>query len=141
MGEYAEYFLYDVAEEENLIENQYDLSLEEAYDLGLTDHYGATDRLPTSGSMSLESITQELELCTAQFDNLCSKTNGYSYDTTFTVVLNKSAVENLKKASPTCNVCSKLMKSRTGKYGKFYYCSCEGQPTVSDSYWQSVRIK
>lgn len=55
--------------------------------------------------------------------------------------LNDAAIANLKNAVPTCNCCLNLMKPREGKFGKFYYCRCPNQPTVSDSYWQKTRIK
>ena len=56
--------------------------------------------------------------------------------------LNKEASNNLYKEFPTCNCCGKSMTPQEGKFGKFYYCKskCEGQKTVSDKYWQSVRI-
>jgi len=47
----------------------------------------------------------------------------------------------LRREFPTCNICEKSMTSREGIYGKFYFCSCEKQSTVSDKYWQSVRLK
>jgi len=60
-------------------------------------------------------------------------------DTTW---LNKEASNNLYKEFPTCNCCRESMTPQEGKFGKFYYCKnrCEGQKTVSDKYWQSVRI-
>lgn len=61
--------------------------------------------------------------------------------TTKKVVLNGKAIDNLKKDSPTCNFCEEGMASRIGKFGKFYYCTnhCEGQKTVSESYWLSIK--
>ena len=55
--------------------------------------------------------------------------------------LNLEAKRNLLRPRPTCNICRKMMDSREGKYGKFYYCHCKDQSTVSDKYWQSVRIR
>lgn len=57
--------------------------------------------------------------------------------------LNKEASNNLYKEFPTCNCCRQSMFPQEGKFGKFYYCKnkCEGQKTVSDKYWQTVRIK
>ena len=46
---------------------------------------------------------------------------------------------SLMKSNPTCNCCGNQMQSRMGKYGKFYFCGCPSQSTVSDQYWQSVR--
>ena len=56
--------------------------------------------------------------------------------------LNKRASDNLRKERPTCNYCGESMLPQEGKFGKFYYCGnqCEGQKTVSDKYWQKVRI-
>lgn len=56
--------------------------------------------------------------------------------------LNKEDSNNLYKEFPTCNCCRQSMLPQEGKFGKFYYCKnkCEGQKTVSDKYWQSVRI-
>ena len=47
----------------------------------------------------------------------------------------------LRREFPTCNICEASMTPREGRFGKFYFCHCEDQPTVSDKYWQSVRLK
>lgn len=48
-----------------------------------------------------------------------------------------------ERLNPTCNICLNEMSARNGRYGKFYYCleQCEGQPTVSDTYWQQFKSK
>lgn len=57
--------------------------------------------------------------------------------------VNKEAVKRSSKENPTCNMCNTEMKSRIGQFGKFYFCSnkCDGQKTVSDSYWQEFKSK
>lgn len=56
-------------------------------------------------------------------------------------ILSNSAKKNLDKEEPTCNTCRNPMQAREGKFGKFYFCPCPEQTTVSDKYWQKTRIK
>jgi len=58
-------------------------------------------------------------------------------------VVNKEAVKRAARENPTCNVCNSEMTAQNGRYGKFYFCAnkCEGQKTVSDTYWQDFKQK
>lgn len=148
MGEMADMALDDVATQQGLM---YDfvsggMSKQEAFEHGFVDAAGGiNDRmgydeackehaenlgLVGRDDRAIEGLPPERSVCRPT-------TSGAGDE------LTEIAKRNLFKESPTCNVCQKEMSSREGKFGKFYYCSnqCDGQGTVSDKYWQSVRRK
>lgn len=146
MGEMADMFLDDVIQEEAYRDDYVSgaMGMQEAYDRGFLDEYGtetagmqaAWDR---AGIGDARSVDRDLHIAELEL----SRSMG-SYHTPAAPrerSLNSQAIKNLKNARPTCNICSRLMQPREGKFGKFYYCSCPDQPTVSDKYWQKVRIK
>lgn len=65
----------------------------------------------------------------------------YVYRNTLKCFINPegSILKLPKHVNPTCNICNQEMDGRSGKFGKFYFCSrrCDGQGTVSDAYWQN----
>lgn len=140
-----------------------DMSMEEAYDNGFIDEQG----VETSGMQSIwdnsviytaDNIGMHLDNTLNEFDLaahrhkiestmgvpshlLGERESSSTAEIEARISLTNKAVFNLTQDSPTCNICSNEMITQEGKFGKFYFCKCEGQPTVSDKYWQSVRIK
>lgn len=116
------------------------MSQEDAYDYGLLDENGAEtagiqaawerSAIPTEDNLHLELSAAEMGIILNNRME-AAKSSG----------LNKKALQNLLKESPTCNICDNSMEPRVGVFGKFYFCGggCEGQRTVSDKYWQSVK--
>lgn len=100
---------------------------------GLRDGYRGEIWAAESVDREIESAEKDLSISTYRCSKYGNKQN----------ILNQAAKANLKNSVPTCNCCGTSMESRTGKFGKFYYCpnSCPEQKTVSDKYWQSVRVK
>lgn len=132
------------------------MSYEDAYESGIVDHTGTLSR--DAQSYMDENLTiqtaEELNRELMYWEGALS--GGGSYNVFNTNIkpqvyleddfrdeeyphLNKAAIQNLYKERPTCNICENLMFARQGKYGKFYHCHCDGQPNVSDAYWQKVR--
>ena len=112
----------------------------EAYEAGILDEGGYTDGEQLQRVIARNPIgtPEELDnqLHHATKDLGAPSVNGSSPTSSG---LNAEAVKNLQYDRPTCNICRKSMTPRNGQYGKFYFCSCEGQGTVSDKYWQSIR--
>jgi len=143
MGIHADDAIYASIEFEGLCDEYVsgDIGLEEAFEYGLVDHNGEehpalTNAWERNKIGTLEDCLSELNI--AERDILTATLiEGNQYRTP----LNREACYNLKHEVPTCNICREFMQERVGRYGKFYFCSCEGQPTVSDNYWQKVRIK
>ena len=134
-GQYALEAILEMELERDLYAQGH-ISQQDAYDKGFIDELGIEqegiqDAYNRSGGFTLESVNNELSHAIKDFDLACSHLNQSS--------LNKAATENLYKEVPTCNVCAKSMQAREGSYGKFYFCKCPEQKTVSDKYWQSVR--
>lgn len=129
----------------------------DAYDLGLIDELGTlghdgliiaqNKEIPT-----LETCNRELRTLGLQLDvsnaNLGAneEPTRKTYKTELKAAfpnLNERAIFNLFKSVPSCNCCGKPMTARDGKFGKFYFCEnkCDGQKTVSDVYWKSLKRK
>ena len=120
----------------------------DAYEAGILSHDGYVDSIqleravarnpiPTWDEVNnqLDHATKDFELSTLRSSvSKPSPSRGSKRR-----VLNQAAIDNLKKPRPTCNWCGEMMEPRNGKYGKFYFCTCPEQCTVSDKYWQSVR--
>lgn len=126
------------------------ISDEEAYEKGILDSQGYADAAQLNRVIDRNEIgnyeSLDRQLRDAQKDLMLSDLGSNNYGDKRSnkygnkrSVLNQAAIDNLKKPRPTCNVCGEMMKPRDGKYGKFYFCSCPDQCTVSDKYWQSVR--
>ena len=141
MGMHADDTVYATIDMEALRDEYVngDISSEDAFDLGFLDASGmeqegmeaAWDRsligTPSDLSHELRHALADLEVTNRAPVVLRG--------------LNLEAKRNLLRPRPTCNICGRMMDSREGKYGKFYYCNCKDQGTVSDKYWQSVRIR
>lgn len=109
MGEMAD-FANEIHEQECADFEDYldgTMHLDEAYDRGIIDEFGAAINHAAYARHSHAAILQRRV--------------------------------NLMQSNPTCNCCNNQMQSRMGKFGKFYFCSCPSQSTVSDQYWQSIR--
>jgi len=143
MGEMADMALGYALETE---EQAYDylsgsMSLLDAYENGIIDELGyATQDMSHIADRHWDDITdtdnqlkhslKDLELAShSNVRGAQAKKNA----------INAAAKNNLFKPRPTCNWCGEMMTPRNGKYGKFYFCDCPEQGTVSDKYWQSVR--
>lgn len=118
------------------------MSLEDAYDKGIMNAQGYADAAQLDRVIERNNIGTfdqlNADLKDALKDlNLSNQTHN-SYGC-MKSALNQQAIKNLSKPHPTCNYCGEQMKARNGKYGKFYYCHCPEQCTVSDKYWQSIR--
>ena len=157
MGEMAGYFLDEVCDEESLREDYalgfmshedaYDHNfinemgyeqngIQDAYDrIKLNDRSGLDDELNSTMLMLDIGIPSTTTTHSQERHSSERQSSGFSYDR-----LSEEAIENLFKEHPTCNICRKEMGKRTGKFGAFYFCSCKGQGTVSESYWNSVKI-
>ena len=113
----------------------------EAYDLGILDETGCEvgmgDAWARASIGSLDSINTELKIATLEFDSSANKSNYVPVVDS----LNEKAIANLLNDKPTCNTCEKIMSERSGKFGKFYFCKCPKQSTVSDNYWQKIKVK
>jgi hypothetical protein len=118
----------EVHENEEFLLDDYfcgSMSDQDAYEIGIIDEHGAISQSDLerasrrNNNFTMPSIDQEI----------------HSAD----IALNAAARANIKKDAPTCNYCDKQMQPRVGKYGKFYFCSCPEQVTVSDKYWQSLK--
>ena len=144
-----------------------EMSQEEAFEYGFIDSYGteqegiqaAWDRdfIPTEENLNNALFRAEAGMDRATYEIYLSQSEDLGQTTIKDKIawlqqerrkiilaeeLNEAALENLKKERPTCNICYQMMQKRTGRFGDFYFCDtgCKDQPTVSDKYWQSVRI-
>ena len=132
------------------------MDLQEAYERGYVDEIGTEQGLEYAYSESfiptMENVNNELRITELEFTNsMLSRDNtperrqvkvGFTPLKTgkgIQVGLNPEATKNLANETPTCNVCREFMQPRAGKFGKFYFCRCDGQPTVSDKYWRNVK--
>ena len=145
MGDMADFALEDVAAEEHARDEYVngDMSMQEAFERGFLDPMGVEqegiqDAWDRSEILTARGIDKELERWT---DKLTIATHTPESTKLATRQLDEIAIESLKNDCPTCNWCRTLMTPRSGRYGKFYFCSngCEKQKTVSDKYWQSVK--
>jgi hypothetical protein len=147
MGDMADYARESDEEAEHQMDRYVNgcMDNEEAYDRGILDERGieqegvqeAWDR---SLIGTLEELNSAIEFQVMNMQISSHPSEGFT-EGTLTQHLNKKAIDNLTKERPTCNICEEMMSEQTGKYGKFYYCNnyCDGQKTVSDKYWQSVK--
>lgn len=114
----------------------------EAYEKGILDSQGYADVAQLNRVIDRNEIgtreSLDRQLRDAQKDLMIGDLISNNYGNKRSV-LNQAAIANLKKPRPTCNICGEMMKPRDGKYGKFYFCTCPDQCTVSDKYWQKVR--
>jgi hypothetical protein len=122
------------------------MSIQEAFDKGIIDQDGCIvdieqynlyvdgNPIPTLENLDNELHHAEKDLELAMLRSRNKAKHPLSY-------LSPTAIENLSKPYPSCNVCNDQMRPRHGMYGKFYYCVCDGQPTVSDKYWQAIKSK
>jgi hypothetical protein len=100
---------------------------------GITAAWDRAELLNYEGTCAaLKDAEKDLEIATLRSQS--AQPSGHPF-------LNQAAVVNLQKSVPTCNTCSNPMTPRNGKFGKFYFCPCPDQVTVSDAYWQQVRHK
>ena len=145
MGDMANYFLASVIDEECSRDDYASghMDMHEAFDRGYIDSLGREQEGIQAAYDRQDIGTRE------QLDNSLLhaskdlKLGAYVQATTQrgNVALNAAAIANLSKPNPTCNFCGEQMLARDGRYGKFYFCAkrCEGQPTVSDTYWKSLK--
>lgn len=136
MGEMADMALDEIAEWEDICDDYVagGIRNEEAFELGILDEiagepqhlHAAWERVGPLAEESLDRAIGQVEF--APLGHVTRPNN-----------LNAAAIANLKKDVPTCNICSVSMQPRTGRFGKFYFCNCPGQKTVSDTYWQSIK--
>ncbi len=160
MGEMADMAL-DCAFEEEADADEYvqgDMSMEDAYEHGFLDSTGAEvnmeDAWERSPIPTPEALDQQLQVAELQLQVTSQSSSSMSVskairiyeairickEAGLTVInINKEAVKNLNKECPTCNCCGEEMTTRIGKFGKFYFCTCPDQVTVSDKYWQSIK--
>lgn len=157
MGDMADFALDDVCEFENLRDLYANSSMtqEEAFDAGFLDPTGAwtgfegpnfEDRIDVLSYESLTDTIEHIDQCSfgpRVTVRECQVSPWLKQQRETYPHLNDKAIYNLAKDVPTCNVCEEAMKQRSGRFGDFYYCanSCKGQKTVSEKYWDSVRIK
>jgi hypothetical protein len=131
MADMADFALDSVINMENL-RDQYvsgDMGMEDAYDNGFIDEQGVEQG-------GIQDAWDRYEIPTKS--NIDNQLRHAIKD--FEISNFRSQSESIPKTcNPTCNVCKDEMLSRMGKFGKFYFCACTDQPTVSDSYWQKVR--
>jgi hypothetical protein len=124
MADMADMFLYEVIEEENNRDSYCSglMSPEEAFERGYLDtlgvEVGMQEAWDRSSIGTLEELKQELVIADMQLHQITNRV--------------------MSGDKPTCNTCRSKMSSRKGKFGKFYFCSCPEQVTVSDKYWQTV---
>lgn len=144
MGDMADMALDDVFIMEGLRDEYVEgnVSLQEAYEHGFVDQMGVEqegiqEAFDRASIGSIDSLNNELSHTIKDFELLNKSPIQKS------VRLNKQAIANLEKENPTCNICANEMSPRSGRYGKFYFCPnyCEGQSTVSDNYWQTIKAK
>ena len=118
------------------------MSDHDAFECGIVDSSGYADSsqldravarnpIPTMGALDNQLEHAERVLMTPLRDRQVNIER----------VINDAAIANLHKPRPTCSWCGEMMQPRDGRFGKFYFCECPEQDTVSDKYWQSVRIK
>lgn len=149
MGQHADDFLDMVCDHEAFCDEYVSglVSMEDAFEAGILDSTGcevpelqaAYDRayIPT-----VENIEVELERAVSNLERGWQRSaQTHTQQPTRAQVIAQARQANLAKERPTCNCCGELMQPRNGRYGKFYFCQCPEQVTVSDKYWQSVRIK
>ena len=138
MGEMADMSLdmISYAEHERDVYVSGGMDMQEAYDLGIIDESGVEvgigDAWERSSIGSIDSINTELKIATLEFDVATNKSEYSAVGNP----LNEKAIANLLNDKPTCNICELIMSERVGKFGKFYFCKCPEQGTVSDIYWQ-----
>jgi len=157
MGQHADDAVFMCIEHSSVCDEYVsgNMSLYEAYEYGLIDSTGCevdeeldrawdrgeiptTDNLNNQLSHALKDLTIATSVYTTNDVDLGEVViDCWGQENT----INKKAVENLYKDTPTCNICAEDMQPQEGKFGKFYYCGnrCKGQKTVSDTYWQSVK--
>ena len=119
------------------------ISDEKSHDMGFLNELGIEqdgiqDAWDRSKIGTLDELNNMIEVEMLHLD-VCTYRKAKSYHRRGK--LNNKAIVNLLKEYPTCNVCENEMTERHGVYGVFYFCSCEEQKTVSQSYWDKVRIK
>ena len=144
MGMYADDFLSMVAAHEADWDDYVTgyMSDEDAFEAGIIDHEGYADSdqldrvIDRNPIPTLDALDNQLEHAEKDLQTV-SKDRSDNINK----AINDAAIVNLYKPQPTCNWCGEMMQSRTGKFGKFYFCECPDQPTVSHEYWESVRIK
>lgn len=146
MGDMADMFLDSCMQHEAEWDDYFNghMSDEAAMDAGILDSTGTVtnsaqfERVINRNPIpTVDNLNQELKLATAQLGS----TRSVSVSRDIRQTLNQAAIDNLSKPHPTCNWCGEQMDVRNGKFGKFYFCTCPEQKTVSDKYWQSVRRK
>lgn len=81
----------------------------------------------------IERNEQRYPICEAEDVSFCLASRSYDK-------LMKSNKEDLSK-NPKCSCCKKHMPSTVGNYGKFYFCKCPNQKSISDKQWQVVKNK
>lgn len=143
MADMADFALDYAIETEHLADDYANgaMSEQEAYEHGLIDESGYfTQDMHFDSRVEvndLESLNFKLALTSRELSLLTNISSSNQPK------LNAKAIANLSKPNPTCNICEEQMQPRLGKYGKFYFCNnyCEGQSTISDTYWQSIRRK
>ena len=161
MGEMADMALYDCMINESYADDYVsgDMSKADAYEHGFIDEIGIENPHIQSAwhrstfLMSNSERYRELEVLDLQLSLSSFSTNKLNEPIGIDVIsvvdgvskkirLNEKGYENLRLENPTCNICHQQMTPRNGVYGKFYFCSnqCDGQKTVSDKYWQSIKI-
>lgn len=144
MGDMSDFFNQEIEVQESLRDDYVngEISAQDAYDHGFLDETGnetggmqeAWDRSPI---LTLEGANEALKLAEAQLSVSVPSTRTEAP----TGLLNEQAKLNLSKLRPTCNWCGELMRPRDGRYGKFFWCKCTQQSTVSEKYWESVRVR
>jgi len=139
MGDMAEYELESVRDMEYLRDEYVsgNMNIADAYEMGFVDSFGIEqegmqDSWDRNGVPSLDYIDSQIDAQLALIESYQSEYNNEAS-------LNAKAIENLYNEYPTCNICENIMKARNGKFGKFYFCNCEGQKSVSDEYWQTIK--
>lgn len=146
MGDMADMFLEHV-EQTEMLRDDYscgNMSMEDAYDYGFLDETGCEigmqDSYGRNGIPTLEYLQNQLKISELELSSIGNQQS--IRPATVSIGLTKQALLNVRKNSPTCNVCLEEMQPQDGKFGKFYFCGnkCEGQKTVSDSYWQSLKV-
>ena len=147
MGEMADMALDACVVHEALLDEYVSggMGLDEAYDHGIIDESGC-ERSGVQGAWdrcnveTLDDINDRLKLASLELD-YATEVSTPPEKVTPVKGLSANAIRNLSKPCPSCNCCGEMMEARSGRYGKFYFCTnaCEGQKTVSDAYWQKVK--
>ena len=147
MGEMAEIALDDCAafEAEHDAFMTGNMSIHDAFEKGIIDHDGCIVDMQQfemsinrNSIKTLENLNNELSHAEKDFELAMSRSERDAKHQ-LREVLSEEAIANIAKPNPTCNICSEQMRERMGKFGKFYFCECPDQCTVSDEYWQSLK--